>query len=91
MSEATFYKYKAKYGGMTVSDARKLKALEDENARLKRLLRGPFFATPQCPTRAFTTLIARCCILDCIVDADVHGNPSASRCCRPQRDDHVRK
>lgn len=38
MSEATFYKYKAKYGGMTVSDARKLKALEDENARLKRLL-----------------------------------------------------
>jgi len=38
LSEATFYKYKAKYGGMTVSDARKLKALEEENARLKRLL-----------------------------------------------------
>ncbi|MEQ8249555.1 MAG: IS3 family transposase [Alphaproteobacteria bacterium] len=38
MSEATFYKYKAKYGGLTVSDARKLKALEEENARLKRLL-----------------------------------------------------
>ncbi len=32
ISEATFYKYKAKYGGMDVSDARKLKALEDENA-----------------------------------------------------------
>ncbi len=30
LSEATFYKYKAKYGGMDVSDARKLKALEDE-------------------------------------------------------------
>lgn len=38
MSEATFYKYKAKFGGMDVSDARKLKALEDENAKLKKLL-----------------------------------------------------
>ena len=38
ISSATFYKYKAKYGGMDVSDARKLKALEDENARLKKLL-----------------------------------------------------
>jgi len=38
ISEATFYKYKAKFGGMDVSDARRLKALEDENARLKRLL-----------------------------------------------------
>ena len=37
-SSATFYKYKAKYGGMDVSDARKLKALEDENAKLKKLL-----------------------------------------------------
>lgn len=36
--DATFYKYKAKYGGMDVSDARKLKALEDENAKLKTLL-----------------------------------------------------
>ena len=38
ISSATFYKYKAKYGGMEVSDARKLKALEDENAKLKKLL-----------------------------------------------------
>lgn len=38
MSEATFYKYKAKFGGMDVSDGRKLKALEDENAKLKKLL-----------------------------------------------------
>jgi putative transposase len=38
LSEATFYKYKAKYGGMTVSDAKKLKVLEEENAKLKRLL-----------------------------------------------------
>ena len=34
----SFYKFKAKYGGMDVSDARRLKTLEDENARLKKLL-----------------------------------------------------
>jgi putative transposase len=38
ISDAIFYKNKAKYGGMDVSDARKLKALEDENAKLKKLL-----------------------------------------------------
>jgi len=38
ISSATFYKYKAKFGGLEVSDARKLKALADENARLKKLL-----------------------------------------------------
>lgn len=38
VSEATFYKWKAKYSGMDVSEARRLKALEDENARLKKLL-----------------------------------------------------
>jgi putative transposase len=38
ISTATFYKFKAKFGGMDVSDARRLKALEDENARLKKLL-----------------------------------------------------
>ena len=35
---ATFYKWKAKYGGLDVSDAKRLKALEDENAKLKKLL-----------------------------------------------------
>ena len=38
VSEATFYKWKAKYGGMEVSDARRLRAPEDENTRLKKLL-----------------------------------------------------
>ncbi|AXE63595.1 transposase [Hyphomonas sp. CACIAM 19H1] len=38
VSAATFYKWKSKYGGMDVSDARKLKTLEAENARLKKLL-----------------------------------------------------
>ena len=38
ISSATFYKFKAKYGGIDVSDACRLKALEDENAWLKKLL-----------------------------------------------------
>src|SRR5437764_8087038 len=38
ISNATFYKWKAKYGGLDVSDAKRLKALEDENAKLKKLL-----------------------------------------------------
>ena len=38
VSDATFYKWRSKYGGMEVSDARKLKSLEAENAKLKRLL-----------------------------------------------------
>ena len=38
MSSATFYAWKAKCGGMEVSDAKRLRALEDENGKLKRLL-----------------------------------------------------
>jgi len=38
ISSASFYKYKAKFGGMNVSDARRLRALEAENGRLKKLL-----------------------------------------------------
>jgi putative transposase len=38
MSGTTLYKWKAKYGGMDVSEAKKLKAVEDENRRLKKLL-----------------------------------------------------
>jgi len=38
ISSATFYKWKAKYGGLEVSEARRLKSLEDENRRLKKLL-----------------------------------------------------
>jgi putative transposase len=36
--DATFYKWRSRYGGMEIPDARKLKALEDENRRLKKLL-----------------------------------------------------
>jgi putative transposase len=38
ISDATFYGWRSRYGGMEVSDARRLKALEDENRRLKKLL-----------------------------------------------------
>ena len=38
LSSATFYAWKAKYGGLEVSEAKRLRALEDENAKLKKLL-----------------------------------------------------
>ena len=38
ISDATFYNWKAKYGGMDVSEAKRLRQLEDENAKLKKLL-----------------------------------------------------
>ena len=38
VSSSTFYKWKAKYGGMEVSEAKRLRQLEDENAKLKRLV-----------------------------------------------------
>ena len=38
VSDATFYKWRSKYGGMEVSDARRLKTLESENAKLKKML-----------------------------------------------------
>jgi putative transposase len=38
ISDATFYNWKAKYGGLDVSEAKRLRTLEDENGRLKRLL-----------------------------------------------------
>jgi len=38
ISEATYYNWKSKYGGMTESDAQRLRALEQENAKLKRIV-----------------------------------------------------
>jgi putative transposase len=43
ISSATFYKRKAKYGGLDLSDAKRLKALEDENSKLKKLLAEAMF------------------------------------------------
>ncbi len=38
ISDATFYKWRSKYGGMEISDAKRLRGLEEENAKLKKLL-----------------------------------------------------
>jgi len=46
ISEATFYAWKAKFGGLDVSEARRLKALEDENTKLKKLLADAMLASP---------------------------------------------
>jgi putative transposase len=54
ISEATLYNWKAKYGGMDVPDTKRLKALEDENSRLKRLL-----ADAMLDNAALKTLLAK--------------------------------
>ncbi len=55
VSEATLYNWKAKYGGMDVSDAKRLKALEDENAKLKKLL-----ADQMLEASALRELLSKC-------------------------------
>ncbi|MCJ7871472.1 IS3 family transposase [Phaeobacter sp. J2-8] len=62
LSTATFYKLKAKYGGMEVSEAARLKALEDENAKLKRLLADTMLdnvVLKDLPGKELTTLTKR--------------------------------
>lgn len=54
MSEATLYNWKAKYGGMEVSDVKRLKALEEENGKLKKLL-----AESMLDTSALRELLAK--------------------------------
>jgi putative transposase len=46
IGEASFYNWKAKYGGLEVSDAKRLKGLESENARLKKLLADAMLTAP---------------------------------------------
>ncbi|WP_283966187.1 IS3 family transposase [Tritonibacter sp. AK171] len=62
LSPATFYKLKSKYGGMEVSEAARLKALEDENAKLKRLLADTMLdnvVLKDLPGKELTTLTKR--------------------------------
>jgi putative transposase len=54
ISQTTFYKWRAKYGGMRVSDAKRLKAQEEENGRLKQLL-----AETMLDNRALKGLLAK--------------------------------
>lgn len=58
-SDATFYKWRAKFGGMQGSEAERLRDMESENAKLKRLL-GPRPTRTCTPSRAFWGQSARC-------------------------------
>ncbi len=75
ISPATFYKWKSKFGGMDVSEAKRLQALEDENAKLKKLLAetmldnamlkdltGKKVVTPGAKQEAVTGLVERFCV-----------------------------
>lgn len=67
ISEATFYNWKAKFGGMDVSEAKRLKQLEDENAKLKKLL-----AEQMLDTAAMRELLSK-----------TYGPPRLQRMARP--------
>ena len=56
ISEATLYNWKAKYGGLDVSEAKRLKALEDENVKLKKIL-----ADQMLETAALRALLSKKC------------------------------
>jgi putative transposase len=56
LSEATIYNWKAKFGGMDVSEAKRLRALEEENAKLKKLL-----AEQMLDTAALRELLSKKC------------------------------
>jgi len=74
VSDATFYKWRAKYGGMDVSDAKKLKALEDENAKLKRLLAESVMDNATLSEKAQTLSLMTFSLLALILAAvGIHG------------------
>ena len=83
ISDATFYNWKSKYGGLTVSDAARLRALEDENRRLKKLL-----AESMLNVSALRDLLGKtdsvCGTLRCGGEAD--GRPRLLRASRLQAD-----
>lgn len=60
ISDATFYTWRSKYGGMEVSDARKLKGLEEENAKLKKLLAEQMLDVATLKEMLAKTFDARC-------------------------------
>ena len=57
ISSATFYKWKAKYGGLEISDARRLKALDDENRRLNKQLAAA------CKPESNNVSYEKCCVI----------------------------
>jgi putative transposase len=94
VSSPTFYKWKAKYGGLDVSEARRLKALEDENSKLKRLLADAMLDNValkdllgKCMTRPAHAMYDPPCpckgrsVVTVPVCANVSGLSRVDRCC----------
>ena len=89
ISSATFYKYKSKYGGMEPSDAKRLRALEDGNGKLKKLLAEQMFPSRACfayPAGRGTTPCCETSIQkngDARGKAECGGSPVRSARCEP--------
>jgi putative transposase len=74
ISGATFYKWKSKYGGLEVSEARRLKVLEDENARLKKLLAETMLDNTMLKDIASKKMVAPAARREAVVHlCDTHG------------------
>ena len=90
VSEATLYNWKAKYGGMDVSDAKRLRSLEEENRKLKKLL-----AESMLDQAALKELLSKngrarrqagCCRSPAERAEDGRASGLHPCCCRPQDD-----
>jgi putative transposase len=89
ISSATFYKYKSKYGGMEPSDAKRLRALEDENGKLKKLLAEQMLERDLVRHWSEDNGRAQCCETstqkngDACCEAGSGGSPVRSARCEP--------
>jgi putative transposase len=81
ISGATFYKWKAKYGGLEVSDARRLKALEDENAELKELLAEAMLDNAMLKDVAFKKMVTPAVRREAVAHLKVAYEVSERRAC----------
>lgn len=90
ISEATLYNWKAKYGGMDVSDAKRLKAMEDENAKLKMLLADQMLEASALKELLSKNVRARRQARSCRASAGRHGPVGTAglfHCRRRSQDD----
>ena len=83
ISQQTFYRWKSKYGGMSVSDAQKLKTLEDENRRLKKLLAESMLDVPALKTGSRFFLAQPRFMTPPRAGADKRTLPAAAECQPP--------
>ncbi|PXA99274.1 IS3 family transposase, partial [Nostoc sp. 3335mG] len=81
VSSATFYKWKAKYGGLEVSEARRLRALEEENARLKKLLAEAMLDNVVLKDLAFKKMVTPGAKREAVAHAREHHGLSERRAC----------